>query len=76
VLQLIASLKIFDQVYLLNQGGTNLAVRSIIQYIYDQGFTGFRIGFASAVSYLFFLIVVVIAVAQIKLFPAGKEGRP
>jgi multiple sugar transport system permease protein len=76
VLQLIASLKIFDQVYLLNQGATNLTVRPIIQYIYDQGFTGFRIGFASAISYLFFLIVVAIAAAQLKLFPASKEeGR-
>jgi multiple sugar transport system permease protein len=76
VLQLIASLKVFDQIYLLNQGGTNLATRPIIQYIYEQGFTSYRIGFASAISYLFFLIVVVIAFAQFKLFPSGKEETP
>ena len=75
VLQLIASLKIFDQVYLLNRGATNLAARTVIQYIYDQGFTSFRVGYASAISYLFFLIVLVIAVAQIKLFPSGAKER-
>jgi multiple sugar transport system permease protein len=73
VLQLIASLKVFDQIYLLNQGGSTPYTRPIIQYIYEQGFTSYRIGFASAISYLLFLIVVVIAFAQFKIFPSGKD---
>ncbi|MGC4940393.1 carbohydrate ABC transporter permease [Kribbella sp. DT2] len=75
VLQLVASLKIFDQIYLMTDGGPNYATRPIIQYIYESGFTSYRIGYASAVSYLFFAIIVIVSVAQFKLFGGRKEAR-
>ncbi|MGK5683373.1 carbohydrate ABC transporter permease [Actinoplanes sp. URMC 104] len=61
VLQVIASLKVFDQMYIMTAGGPNFATRSILQYVYDQGFTNFRLGFASAVSMLFFLVVLAVS---------------
>jgi multiple sugar transport system permease protein len=61
VLQIIASLKVFDQMYLMTQGGPNFATRSILQYVYDQGFTNFRIGYAAALSTLFFLVVLAVS---------------
>ncbi|HWD83994.1 MAG TPA: sugar ABC transporter permease, partial [Kribbella sp.] len=74
VLQLVASLKIFDQIYLMTNGGPNYATRPIIQYIYESGFTSYRIGYASAISYLFFAIIVIVAVAQFKLFSGRGES--
>jgi multiple sugar transport system permease protein len=68
VLQILASLKIFDQVYLMTEGGPNFATRPIIQYIYESGFTNYRIGYASAVSYMFFAVIVVVSILQFKLF--------
>jgi len=68
VLQLVASLKIFDQVYLMTRGGPNFATRPLIQYIYESGFTGFRIGYASAISYLLFAVIVVFSAVQFRLF--------
>ncbi|WP_205856083.1 carbohydrate ABC transporter permease [Phytoactinopolyspora endophytica] len=73
VLQLIASLKVFDQIYLLTQGGPNFATRPILEYIYDVGFTGLRIGYSSAISYAFFFVILVIALVQLKLF-SRREG--
>jgi multiple sugar transport system permease protein len=61
VLQVIASLKVFDQMYLMTGGGPNFATRSLLQYVYDQGFTNYRIGYAAAVSMLFFLIVLAVS---------------
>ena len=74
VLQLVASLKIFDQIYLMTNGGPNYATRPIIQYIYQNGFTNYRIGYASAISYMFFAIIVIVSVLQFKLFSGRKEG--
>ncbi|REF37218.1 carbohydrate ABC transporter permease [Thermasporomyces composti] len=73
VLQLIASLKVFDQIYLLTGGGPNFSTRPILEYVYDMGFTGFRLGYASAISYVFFLIILVFAFIQVRLF-SSKEG--
>ncbi|MEN3358721.1 MAG: multiple sugar transport system permease protein [Mycobacteriales bacterium] len=67
VLQVIASLKVFDQIYLLLQGGPNFKTRSILQLVYDEGFTNFRTGYAAAISMLFFLVVLVVSAAWFTL---------
>lgn len=69
VLQIIASLKVFDQIYLLQQGsaGPQNSTRPAIQYIYESGFTQYRLGYASAMSFVFFLVVVVVGVIAARL---------
>ena len=69
VLQVIASLKIFDQVYLLQLGGPGPenSTRPAIQYIYEAGFTQYRIGYASAMSFVFFLAVIAITLIASRL---------
>ncbi|MFF8035512.1 MULTISPECIES: carbohydrate ABC transporter permease [unclassified Streptomyces] len=64
VLQILASLKVFDQVYLLTKGGPNGSTRPVVEYIYDMGFTGYRLGYASAVSYVFFALIILASAAQ------------
>ena len=61
VLQVIASLKVFDQMYIMTAGGPNFSTRSVLEYIYDEGFTNFRVGYASALSMLFFLVVLAVS---------------
>lgn len=72
MLQVLASLKVFDQIYILTKGGPNGSTRPILEYVYDVGFTGYRLGYASAVSYVFFAIVIVISVVQLRFF--RQEG--
>jgi len=73
ILQVLSSLKVFDQMYIMPQGGPNFATRSILQYVYDEGFTNFRVGYASAVSMLFF--VVVLAVSAIWFWLVRKQEK-
>ncbi|MDT0301781.1 carbohydrate ABC transporter permease [Streptomonospora wellingtoniae] len=65
LLQVLASLKVFDQIYLLTMGGPGDSTRSLLLYVYDVGFTGYRFGYSAAVSYIFLAIVVAVAVAQL-----------
>ncbi|MEU1485053.1 sugar ABC transporter permease [Streptomyces sp. NPDC005752] len=68
MLQVLASLKVFDQIYILTKGGPNGSTRPLLEYVYDVGFTGYRLGYASAVSYVFFALVIVVSLAQLRLF--------
>ncbi len=61
VLQVIASLKIFDQIYIMTGGGPNFSTRPALEYIYDVSFTDFRLGYGSAVSMLLFLVILVVS---------------
>jgi multiple sugar transport system permease protein len=78
VLQVIASLKVFDQIYLLQNGqaGPQNSTRPAIQYIYESGFTQYRLGYASALSFVFFLVVVAISLVLFSLVrAAGRAER-
>ncbi|MFF5563996.1 carbohydrate ABC transporter permease [Streptomyces sp. NPDC012623] len=68
MLQILASLKVFDQIYILTKGGPNGSTRPILEYVYDVGFSGYRLGYASAISYVFFALVIVISLAQLRFF--------
>jgi multiple sugar transport system permease protein len=61
VLQVIASLKVFDQMYLMTNGGPSFSTRSILELVYDEGFTNYRVGYAAAVSMLFFVVVLAVS---------------
>jgi multiple sugar transport system permease protein len=70
ILQVIASLQLFNQAYLLfNAGdGPNFSTRGVIQYLYEKGFTSYRVGYASAISYILFIIILVVSVGQFMAF--------
>jgi multiple sugar transport system permease protein len=76
MLQVIASLKVFDQIYLLQNGtaGPNNSTRPAIQYIYETGFTSYRLGYASALSFVFFLAVVAVSVILFRLVRLASRG--
>lgn len=62
ILQVLASLKVFDQIYILLAGGPNGSTRTVIEYIYDTGFTSYRGGYASAATMVYFVLLVAISV--------------
>ncbi|WOH19302.1 sugar ABC transporter permease [Paenarthrobacter sp. GOM3] len=64
LLQILASLKIFDQVYQMTAGGPAGSTRPVVQYIFETGFTGYRLGYSAAISYIFFGLIVVVSVMQ------------
>ena len=66
LLQIIASYRIFGQFFLISGGGPGTATRPLIQYIYVSAFRNNDLGYAAAMSYALFLILVVLSLAQIK----------
>lgn len=65
-LQVLASLKLFDQAYILygGSGGPGGVAAPVLQYVYDTGFVNYRLGYAAAISYVFFLIIIVVSLVQ------------
>jgi multiple sugar transport system permease protein len=77
VLQILASLKLFDQAYILfnnGGGGPGGSATPILQYVYDTGFVDYRLGYASAISYMFFVLIILIALVQARL--SNRRSEP
>lgn len=64
ILQIIASFKVFGQVYVMTGGGPYGKTRVLIQYIYENGFTYFKMGYSSAMAYILFLFILLISIFQ------------
>ena len=62
LLQIIASMKIFDQVYLMTSGGPGTSTQVLLGLITGTAFTDFRVGAASAASVLLFIVILAISV--------------
>lgn len=63
-LQIIATMRIFSQVYVMTDGGPAGSSSSVIYYIYKTAVQQQRMGFASAVSILLFIAILIVTVLQ------------
>ncbi|WP_028612107.1 carbohydrate ABC transporter permease [Paenibacillus harenae] len=60
VLAVVGSLKYFDLIYVMTDGGPNGASEVMASYMYHQAFRGFDFGFGSAVGFVLLLICLII----------------
>ncbi len=67
ILQVIASFNVFGQVYVMTGGGPHGSTRVLIQYIYETGFSYFKMGYSAAMSYVLFLVIMVSSILLNKL---------
>ncbi|MDG4859335.1 sugar ABC transporter permease [Streptomyces sp. T-3] len=75
-LQVLASLQLFDQaVVMMDFGpGPELSTRAFVQYTLEQGFTSYRVGYASAMSIIFFVIIAAVALGRMVLLRNREES--
>lgn len=72
ILSTIGSFGLFSEVYSLTVGGRPMnATLTPIVYIWQQAFQHYKFSYASAVSYVYFAIIIVLTLLQLRYF--GRE---
>lgn len=64
VLSTIGTLQLFDEPFVLTNGGPNNATLTIGMYLYQNAFQYFDFGYASAIGYVLTIIVAIISLIQ------------
>jgi len=67
VISIMDALKVFDVVYMMTQGGPADSTRTIVYYVYDEAFRNFRMGYASAMTWILFLLILGFTLIQFRL---------
>ncbi len=77
VLSSIGSFQLFELAYLLlgNSSGPDQAGLTIVMYLYQNGFLGGDLGYASAIGWTLAAMVLILSLVQLRLSGAGKEGN-
>jgi multiple sugar transport system permease protein len=73
VVGLIGAFQMFGQVFMMTQGGPHWSTLTVVYYMYQTGFSLFKMGYGSAVAYTLFLIILVVTVIQFRLLAYREE---
>ena len=72
ILTMAGYFQLFAEPYVMTQGGPVESTVSVLYFMYDQGFKWWNLGFASAVAFALFLIMIVFTTLQYRF--ARKRG--
>lgn len=61
---IISSFQVFDQAYIMTQGGPAKASYTFVYYIYEGAFIKFRQGYASACAMVLFILILIVTMIQ------------
>ncbi len=67
VLSVINSFQVFEQTFVMTKGGPAFSTTTAVMYIYQKAFKFQEMGYASAVSWLLFLCIFAVTLAQLLL---------
>ncbi len=67
VINVIGAFQIFGQPFIVTRGGPEFSTRVLVEYIYETAFNFYRLGYGAAMSWLFFLVIVVFSLIQFQV---------
>ena len=67
ILEVIFSLQVFVEAYVMTKGGPLNSTISVVQYMYNSAFKFFQFGFATSVAYVLFMFIFVFTLVQMKI---------
>ena len=73
IMAVISSFQVFDQVMLMTKGGPGRASSVLVHYLYQNAFQYFKLGYACAIAYLLFFIVMIITVFNMRMEKNMRE---
>jgi ABC-type sugar transport system permease subunit len=69
----ITGLQLFDLVFAMTGGGPTFTTESIVMYLYEKGFVEFQMGYASAIAWVLFVIILAVSAVQLKV-ASNRDG--
>ena len=67
IMGIIGSFQIFTQAYIMTGGGPNNATLFYVLYLYRNAFQWFKMGYASALAWVLFIVILILTIIQFKL---------
>lgn len=73
VLSTVNAFKIFIPIYVITSGGPSDSTLTLVYYIWQSAFSYFKLGYASALSFLLLALVLLLTAAQFRLLRSDVE---
>lgn len=67
LITMIGYFQLFAEPYIMTQGGPINSTLSIVQYMYDQGFKWWNMGYSASIAFVLFFIIFIGTVIQLRI---------
>ncbi|MGC8972285.1 MAG: carbohydrate ABC transporter permease [bacterium] len=67
IMGIIGSFQVFTQAYIMTNGGPNYATLFYVLYLYQNAFQWFKMGYASALAWVLFLVILILTFVQFRI---------
>lgn len=73
VISAISATKVFEEIYIMTQGGPRNSSKTIVYYLYEQGFRELEMSYACTIGLVLFLGILILSILNLKL--SGMRDR-
>lgn len=67
VISSISAMKVFEEVYIMTQGGPLNHSKTVVYYVYERAFQDLDINYASAIGLVLFLFILILSIINLKI---------
>jgi multiple sugar transport system permease protein len=67
VITMIGYFQLFAEPYVMTQGGPLRSTTSVVLYMYEEGFRWWRMGYAAAIAFVLFVVILLATLVQFRL---------
>lgn len=75
VISSISATKVFEEVFIMTQGGPLNSSKTIVYYLYEQAFQDLEMSYACTIGLVLFLVIFSLSIVNLKLNQLREQGR-
>ncbi len=69
----IKSFQVFVEIFVMTKGGPLNSTLTVVYFVYDRGLHRFLMGYASAAAYVLFVLIMLLALIQMRVLGVGRS---
>ena len=69
IMGIIGTMQVFTQAYIMTEGGPDDSTMFYAYYLFNNAFRYFKMGYASALAWILFVVILILTLIQLKLAP-------
>jgi len=75
IITIVGYFQLFAEPYIMTQGGPLNSTLSIVQYMYQEGFRWWNMGYSASIAFILFFIILVITIIQFRIQKGSMASK-
>ncbi len=74
VISAISATKVFEEIYIMTQGGPRSSSKTVVYYVYEQAFIDLEMSYACTIGLVIFILILTLSLIRLKIAPAQETN--